>query len=631
MRRLIAVLGTLLLGAFTSDLASAATRVVDSDVRLLHPSETRPTTEQRVTFRIQLPVEGSPFLLSLDGLDVSALAQQAGREISYRPDQPLRPGPHRLRVIWRPPEGRSQQEWTITVAAVAADGSVPVGAFARGSVSASTSAAVSEQGSKARSPSGSATLAMGASRGSLEAMAQGSLSWTTDGPGERVLPGGFLVAVKQGESGLSYGDVTVVGTPQLGASLARRGLLLDLRGERGRFQAFQLASEPVRGLDLGIRFDSLNDQLIGASASAAFLADRSLQVAAMVLQGETSGAPAGGASSFGSSSGRAAGLQLGGKLLGTTLAAEGSLSELDRGQGAQRDYAVAVRAGRPVGPVSLSGSYERLGPSFGSIASPFTVADRQQLGLSASAGLGPASLSASVSRSNDNLGKDLSRPVVTSLNGAAGMSLALRNWPVMNLAYTHGLLGATSVPAGHPGVDSTTDSASADFSWARGPVAASLTGAMTWLDDRRPAGTSSVSSSVQLAGNLRPVPWLTLVPMAAHQESQSGGQTRLADLASLGLRLGLPRALTLDGQGSYGFQRVSDGSSNLQQRSGLLRLGWAVGPFLGPPGRGLQATLAATGRYDLLLDRGPSARSVESWGAFLGLDLLLPVDLRTGP
>jgi hypothetical protein len=219
--------------------------------------------------------------------------------------------------------------------------------------------------------------------------------------------------------------------------------------------------------------------------------------------------------------------------------------------------------------------------------------------------------------------------VVTSLNGAAGASLSLRGWPVLNLAYTHGLQGASALPAGHPGVDSATDSASAGLSWSRGPVASSLTGALSWLDDRRPGGVSTISSSVQLAGSVRPLAAVTVVPMAAHQESQTGGQVRIADLASLGLRLALPAALSLDGQGSYGHQRVTDRSADAEQRGATLRLGWSPGPFLGPPGRGLQATLSASGRYDRLRDRGPTPRNAESWGAFLGLDLHLPVDLRT--
>jgi len=632
--RASAALATVVLGLLgAAPHPALAARVVDSDLRLLAPEDRARIAEPRPVIRIFLGPSIGEALVLVDGVDVTALATRTVTELRYLPPAPLRPGDHRVTLVVAAPEGRVESTWSFTVGEVGqAGGGAPLAASARGSLSANGSWSASTNGAAPPAAMASGNLTLGASGGAYVASAASSASWFASGSGAAVIPGGYLATVARGQSGLQVGDVSVVGTPQLGSSVARRGLVVDLRGDASRLQLFQLAANPVRGIDAGLSFSSFDDQLLGASASTTLLADRSLRLAAMVLTGRS--ATDGGyntGSINGGSEGRAAGLQLSGTLFGASISAEGSLSELDRGNGLRADSAVAVRVARPIGPLALSAAYSRLGPDFGSMASPYATSDQQQLGLSATTGLGPATLSASIGRSNDNLAGDPTRPVVTSTTGAAALSLAVVRWPTATLSYTRGVQGASDLPPGSPGVDSVTDAGTATLAWSRGTVAATLAGGLSRLEDRRPEGTTTTSASVQASANLRPHRLLSFVPSLAHAESSAAGVTRRSDLASLGLRLGPLATLTLDGQGSYGHQRAGDGSAETEQAGGSLRLAWPFGPFLGPPGRGLQGALSASARYDHLLDSGPQPRSADSWAAFVSLDLSLPFDLRTGP
>lgn len=624
----------LLLGlAAVTPLAARAAKVVDSDIRLLAPDDRARVTDPRPAIRIFLGPSIGEALLLLDGVDLTALAVRSPAELHCRPPAPLTRGEHLVKLIVAAPEGRVESTWSFTVGErKAAGGAAPLAGSARGALSGSGGWATSSRGAAPPSAMASASLQLDARSGAYQASAASSASWVSSGRGPAVIPGGFLATVKRGQSGLLVGDVSVVGTPQLASSLARRGLVVDLVGESSRVQAFQLAANPVRGFDPGVAFGSLDDQLMGVSASTTFLADRSLRVAAMVLAGRSD--RDGGfntASIADGSEGRAAGLQVSGTLLGASISAEGSVSQLDRGGGLRGDSALALRIARPIGPVALSAAYSRLGPEFGSMASPSAASDRQQLGVSAATGLGPATLSASFGRSNDNLGADPSRPVVRSTTGAAALGVAVARWPTLSLSFTRGVQGATDLPAGSPGVDSTSDTGTAALAWSRGAVAASLGGSLTRLDDRRPEGGSSTSAAVQASASLRPFPGFSCVPSLAHAESRAGGVTRQSELASLGLRLGPLGPVTLDGHGSFGRQRASDASADAEQAGGALRLAWPVGPFFGPPGRGLQGAISANARYDRLRDRGPTPRTVEAWSTFVALDLSLPFDLRTGP
>ncbi|MBI5069190.1 MAG: hypothetical protein HZB56_13220 [Deltaproteobacteria bacterium] len=633
-RRVAASLGAL---ALASGALAAAPQVVDPEIVLLSPRSTEPSAARRPTIRVAIRSGRGPALLLLDGVDVTTLATREGELIAYRPDAALSPGSHRVKVVVADPEGRSEVEWTFTVLqrAAAGDGGDSLSVYSRGGLSLSGGRVLAGEDVKDRTTgTGNLGLTAGVAGGGAEASLSGNLGWFSTGPGPKVTPGGFAATVRRGQDSLVFGDVAFQGTTFTAPMLARRGLLLTIDHLNASLQAFQVASRSVRGLDAGVRFSDDADQLYGGAARTSFFENKRLQVTAAFLQGRSSGG-----SSFNTgaidqpSQGRVAGLQVAGTLLGTSLQAEGGWSEHDPDTldttRAAKDGAASLRIARAFGPVSLSGAWERIGPGYASIASPSVTRDRQQLGLSAAASLGLASLSASFGRGNDNLGKDPSRPVVVNKSGGATLGLSPPGWPSLTLAWFHGILTAESVPDGSPGADSVTDTATGALSFSRASWTASLSSSLSWLDDRRPQVPATTTASYQLSVSARPWASVTFAPALARAETRSSGVARTADLAALSLSLGLvPRALTVTGQGSFASNRASDASSRAEQWNGVVRASWEIHRLLARWASLGNAILAASGRYGRVRDRGPQPQASEVWGVLLTLDLFVPLDAR---
>lgn len=607
----------------------------DPDVRMTSPSPDRPTADPRPAFRLEVAGDRKAAVLIVDGTDVTALAQRADGAIEWRPDTPLDPGPHRVKLVMTGPEGTSEQEWTVVVGDV--ERGAGSGVHARGGLSITGGVALVDRNLPDRATaSGSASLTAGARLGAAEASLAGSASFASAGPGRSVAPGGFLAKLQRGDDALEFGDVSFTGTPYTAASLARRGLLLTLHPLDATLQAFQLAANPVQGLTAGIHFGDLSDQIVGGGLRARLFRESPLQVAAVYLEGRTEGPTGYGLGGVGGPTlGRTAGLQLQGTVLGTSVAAEAAYGSYDPdtrdATEARSDAAASLRLSRNVGPVSLQGAYERIGPDFATVGNPGVTGDRQQLGLSAATAYRFATLSANVGWANDNLAKDAARPVVSNVTAGTTFGLAPPGWPSLTLGWFHAILGASALPAGQEPVDQVTDTATAAATWSRRGIAASLSSSLSWLADRRPGAADTRSAAVQLSASGRLGGAVTVAPSLARAEVRTGGETRTTDLAALTLGVAIvPRALALQGQGSWSTNRAG-ALADTEQWNAVVRLGWEVHRLSTRLARVLSATLSASGRYSRLRDRGPQPRDEEVFGAFLSLDLHLPYDLRWEP
>lgn len=607
----------------------------DPDVRMLSPAPDRPTADRQPAVRLEVSGDRKVAVLIVDGTDVTAMARPTGKGVEWRPESPLAAGPHQVKLVMTGPEGTTEQEWTIVVE-TGGRGAGP-GAHARGGLSLSGGFAVLDRNLPDRATaSGSVSLTAGARHGAVEASLAGSASFASTGPGRRVAPGGFLAKLQRGDDALEFGDVSFTGTPYTAASLARRGLLLTLHPLDATLQAFQLAANPVQGLAAGIRFDDLSDQLIGGALRARLFRDGPLQVAAVFLEGRTDGPSGYGVAGIGGPTfGRTAGLQLQGTLLGTAVGAEAAFGSYDPdtrdGAEARSDVAASLRLARNLGPVSLQGAYERIGPDFATVGNPSVTGDRQQASLSAATAYGFASLSANLGWASDNLAGDAARPVVSNTSAGTTLGIAPPGWPSLTLGWFHAILGASSLPAGQEPVDQVTDTATAAATWSRRGIAASLSSSLSWLADRRPDAPDTRSASAQLSASARLGSSLTLAPSLARAEVRTAGETRVTDLAALTLAVALiPRTLTLQGQGSWATNRAG-ALADTEQWNAVLRLGWEIHRLSTRLSRILSATLSASGRYARLRDRGPQPRDEEVYGAFVSLDLHLPYDLRWEP
>ena len=194
--------------------------------------------------------------------------------------------------------------------------------------------------------------------------------------------------------------------------------------------------------------------------------------------------------------------------------------------------------------------------------------------LSAGTGLGISSLSASVSRTRDNLENDPSRPVVYSNNLGLTYAVAPRVWPTLSLSYGAGQVKSDSEPVGTPKTDIDTQSLTAGLSLARQGWASALSLNGAWVND--PVNGDTGSRGVALNVSLQARDRLSLVPAASVNQSKSNAVSQETDLATLTLNWRVTDALALSGQTAWVKNSSSDDSVENNQRSASLRLGWDV-------------------------------------------------------
>lgn len=623
---------TLALAAFALHAPARAETppVRDPDFRLVSPSTSTAVPDPRPEIRVEIRGRRGPAALFLDGVDVTALAVREPGSLSYRPAASLSPGPHRVRLALADDGVATELDWAFTVGGPTGGGRGEV--YARGGVSLTGGGAVAETGLRDRlAANGNLALDTGVRVGGVEASLAGNVRYVHGGAAPEVAPTGFLATLRAGGNALQLGDVTFDGTPYTAPVLARRGLLARAEHEAGRLQLFQVRSSTVTGLDAGVRFRDDSDQVYGGSVSSAFFAANPLRVTAAFIQGRSVERSSNVATTEGPSAGRTAGLAISGGLLGASFAAEGAWSAHDAetrdAPGATHDTAASLRLSRPAGPVHLSGAYERVGASFASIANPNGTRDRQTFGASAATSVGVATVSASASRSNDNVGGDGARPVVVNTAGGATLTLAPSRWPRLTLSYLHGVLGARSVPTGQPGVDSVTDTGTVAAQVGSGAWTGTVSSNLSRLEDRLADATSRTQSH-QLLVTVQPGPSLRVAPGLGWTESRASGVARRTALATLTLGAALPAALAVAAQGSAVRTTVSDGSLETWQWNGALRLGLQLHELYRRWLAYGQQVLAVSVTYDRLRDVHVPARGTERYAAFVTLNLFLPVDGR---
>lgn len=603
---------------------AATVPVVNGQVRLLSPGKAAKGASNRAV-EVDVGAYRGPLVLLVDGADVSSLTRREGNRVVYQSTQPLAPGEHRIELRASDPAGPGRAEWTVNVG----EGSKAAGKnelYSRSGLSASASQVFGDKvrGSKVAA-SASLNVDVGAKSGPGEAEAKGSFAYANTSPTDKIEPSTYLLALKYGESSVAMGDVAFRGTQLTAPSLARRGALASVAGAGSTAQVAWVSSNPVTGWDTGL---GANERLVAAAASHEFgTAQAPLRVAAAYVAGDAQSASGAGVSTTdGTARGKVAGVQGTGRLFGTGINLEAAWSRYDPGgpAGAATDKAATLQLDRALAGINWTGNYLYAGPDFASVANPGATQDRQQLGLSAGTGFGPSTLSASASRSWDNVEDDPSRPVVTNDTYGATYALAIPSWPTFSLSYMRGRVESRKEPAGTPRAENTTDTLSGALSYAGGAWSANLSSNWSKLDDRQ-AGPSKTLSE-QLALTLQPWTSFSLAPTVAFTRSDpASGPTQDTRLGTLTLSWKVLDSLSLDGQASLAQNRASDRSVDTEQRNASLRLAWsarwATRLFLAR-----QASLSLSTSYNRQIDRRDASNDQTDASALLGLSVFAPFE-----
>jgi len=620
-------------GMARAQSASPPAGLVEQEVRLASPLPGKAETNPPLV-RAEFPVMAGQVLLILDGVDVTPLSRRSPGAIVYRPPQDLAEGEHRVELIVEVAGRSAPSDWRFSVGAGSAR--APRRAerkvFAQGGLSSTVSGTGLQRpggdGGRLR-VGGNLSQSVGMRVGEVEASVSASARYLKDAPGRQVELTGFLATLKSDKDSLSYGDVAFKGTPLVAPSVARRGLLATIDHYETQVQLFQVGSQGVNGWNGGVDFADYANQMFGGAVT------RSFAGSALKLQGSwVDGRDARGGEAYnvattdGSRRGRAGSIVASGQVAQTSYSAEAGWASIDDrrlGPEARTDSALALQVGRPVLGVNLSASYQRIGTDFMSIASPGSSGDHQQMGLSASTSLGIASLSASASRSNDNLKDDGTRPVVaaTSLGGTLG--IAAPAWPSVTVSYVRGSLGSSREPQGGPRTHNVTDSIVGALAYNARVWSSSLSTMRSWTSNRLPVRDDASTTGYQLALSVRPTQRIGASTSLGWTEAEAGGVARRNGIAALNLNASLlQNLLNVAGQGALSRNTAGDASPDARQLSGAIRatLGlhelWTRWASYG------RQNLAVSWTYSRSEDRGRPAPTLESYALFFSLDLFFP-------
>ncbi|NOY44493.1 MAG: hypothetical protein GXP50_03440 [Deltaproteobacteria bacterium] len=592
-------------------------------------------TNGRVPARgpLVMSLDGAPtgVRFFLDGADVTSMVERQGSEVRYVPPAPLEPGRH---VLVAEASGGHRVEVPF-VAEGPAEG--PRGVLAvDGSVSFNYGLNANNKDTTASDrASGNLNLELSAQKGKFAARFSGvNLQYVKDAPDEFTISSGYLLTLAYGAQSFEFGDLSIDETPLTASGFARRGARLNLELHGIKARLYNVRADTVEGFEAGVSLSDSESQVYGLAVEAPLLPDDRLSVHLSALTGRNENrAGFNTGTSLGPSQGQTVGLGFRGTLFGMGLSGELAWSRFDpdtsQGPGMQADTAWQVNASRDLGVGSLSLGLLRYGSDYATIANPNFTGDRQAAQAGFSTGFGPVSLNLSGAYSEDNVERDRSRPIVSSISGNTSVGVSVPGWPSLDLGYGVSRQKSRSVPPGGQAVDNVNHTVNAGLSYGRDHWNAGLTASMGFLQNRLSGAAGSRTRSATLSGG-----WngerLSVTPSLSYNESDSGGQVHRTRLATLSLALPLwPEIVDLSGQGSYQKADTSDGSVDTATLNGSVRLSWNVQALLSRVGLGwANVQLAVSADYNRFRDRRDPSRDREEVLVFLTFNLGAPYRFR---
>lgn len=624
-------LGIALILVFAVSSTLAQADVVNGQIRLLRPASVNTTVDDARELEIDVGAYRGPVIMLFDNADVTALVRRDGSRLLFRQDGTLAPGMHRLQVWATDPAGPGRANWNLVLSqAVPAGGQREI--YSHSSLSLSASRIVGDKVQNiAWTANGNLALNAGARAEQVEATLQGNIAYSSTATPDKTTLSNYLLTIKHEDDSLALGDVNFRGTPLTASSLARRGMLATVNSAGTNVQLLEASTDNVSGWNSGL----LSQNRIYGLAVAGTLhaGEQPLRISSAILSGEN-GVPqsANVSTTEPPSSGRVAGIQGNGRAFDTGFAAEAGWSSYDRDTtdtaAAMRDRAVTFQLDKALGGIAWTLNYLFAGPEFSSIANPRALRDRQQYGLGAGTAFGVSSLSATVSRSRDNVNSNPVNPVV--YNNAAGVTWAIApaEWPVLSLSWQNSKMNSTAEPAGVPHAENNSRTVSGNASYGRPGWSGNLALSRSAIDD--PAQGKSASTSEQLSFNFQPSQDWNLSPTLSHTGSDHAAVKQNNRLVTVAGNWRLYPAHSLSGQLSQARNESSGNLTDNEQQTAILRYAWDVTPSLPRVLLGNQASLTLSVSRNRLQDNIVAARNQNTNSIFLGIDVTAPLDGRIG-
>lgn len=395
----------------------------------------------------------------------------------------------------------------------------------------------------------------------------------------------YLLQVEKGKTKFSLGDLNARGTELLSPSIARRGALLAVAGEKTSTEVFALRSNAVTGFDHILGFDDPDQLLAGGTVERVMGADGTWTLKVAALSGKNAVPDDYNASTLQpGTEGQAYSLGVVGRIGKGNISLTGEIAgtnydkDIAGGEDKETDTAYLARIAGSGGAFTWGGSYRLLGADFRSIANPTGASDREEISVNGGYRTGPSNFTLTLATNHDNVDDDPTRAVIGNNTGSLNYTFSKADLPTVFLNQTLILQESSDEPVGYTPIENETYTATLGASYARPTWNISPNFILTSFDDQGGVTNNDSDTTVlTVSGSYRPSPSISLSPSLSmtNLESDAAGTTTETTQGALNAQFKLKGdQLTLHTTLSQLENSVDDGTLDISTFSGTVQLNW---------------------------------------------------------
>jgi len=430
----------------------------------------------------------------------------------------------------------------------------------------------------------------------------------------------------------SVGDVVVTETPYTVNGLARRGGILNLGYGVFSAEAFSIRGDQVYGFKGGTGIDPETDRHISGVSADVKLPGGKAELKAVYAAGGERASSYGTTTTSGPKEGDVAGAQLLTDLLEGKLRTDFELDysrfdpDTTDAVSKRSDYAYRLRAGGYVDTYSYDLAYEYFGQDYTSIGNQALERDKRKVTATGGGVLGVHSVNALFSWSENNVEDDPLSDTVRNYLGT--LNYAFMKYPTlpMGLTYTKTVQDMGKHPPGTVLKELETDTVSGwiNYTWER--LNLGLMSSYSELNDRTAAATDNTAINCTVTSSYN-APGFSVSPSFMMNRTRVHLTNVWTDVYTVNLDARtsfLEDRAAFDAGGSYVITTTSDSTVDNRNLNVHARLSYALKEIERLLKGYVKPAVAITGSYATFNDRLPTDADKDEYSIFLELTTSIP-------
>jgi len=548
--------------------------------------------------------------ISIDGTDITQLAEITETEAKYTPVAPLDYGKHTISVEMQDICGNRlrPQTWDFTIrrSARLQKASADIqwdGEFRH----------LAAHHEDNKDPSwrlqSSATLKSALESGPFKTSLDGNVWYTEEqGPGpegDRFNLNNYLYKAGYGKQSFEFGDVTVQGTELISQSIARRGGVLKMEAGGTKAQAFALRSNAVTGFEHLIGINQSDQRLVGVSLSQDMLKDKVLVAKGTYITGKNHSPDNYNSSTLeAGTEGDIYSLGLSSEIIKEKLKVDGEYSvskydsDVSDNIGKTTDKAWLAKVSGKGTRYDWEAKYKYLGPEFQSIVNATGATNRVEYQAAFGLRVSSSNFRLTALRVVDNADEDPLMPVITNTTGTFTYNLSKPKWPSFFFNYSLNRQDSSDEPQNYSPIKNQTQTMGGGLSLSRNRWSIAPTYTFTTFDDKSAATNNDSRTHVAtISGSFRPIDTVSINPSISYTNlhAEATDVTTKTYQGALGAVVSLHnRTVDVNGTLSYLDNKADDGSSHTTTFNGIAQLNWHLEKIFSTKGR---QTLSLRAQY----------------------------------